>query len=230
MPCLQPERWVVVAGECRRACCTCAGLPCLCILTMPCLARPLVCAVSGLQPHRAYTFRVRALNCVGSSVSETDSFRTAPAPPSEPRSLQQQGATPTSLAASWAAPRYDHGAHVAGYQLEWARGARGGALPANSWRPAYQGAATHVQVLGGGRSLMFPALWLQPRQRLCVEQQGASTCASPLPLCSLHRRWTACLRAAATCCACAPATPAVGAPGASRCPAPLRPTCLLRRC
>lgn len=109
-------------------------------------------AVSGLEPHTSYAFRVRALNSVGASLSELESFRTAPAAPTAPLGLQLQHATPSSLALAWAPPRSDHGAPVTGYQLECARGGRGGgATAAGAWRLAYQGADLHAQVGGVGR-------------------------------------------------------------------------------
>lgn len=103
--------------------------------------------MSGLEPHTLYALRVRALNSVGASVSEAQRFRTAPAPPSAPQGLQLQHATPSGLALAWAPPRCDHGAPVTGYQLECARGGRGGgSAAAGGWRLAYQGADLHAQV------------------------------------------------------------------------------------
>lgn len=114
--------------------------------------------VSGLEPHTLYALRVRALNSVGASTSEPERFRTAPAPPSAPQALELQHATPSRLALAWTQPRSDHGAPVTGYQLECARGGRGGGgAGAGGWRLAYQGADLHAQVEGldaGGRYLV----------------------------------------------------------------------------
>jgi hypothetical protein len=101
--------------------------------------------VSGLEAHTEYTFRVRAINSVGSSTSEAETFRTAPAPPSSPAAVQQQDCTPSSLLISWLPPRTDHGAGVSGYQLESARGSRTGSA-SHAWRLAYQGADTQAKV------------------------------------------------------------------------------------
>ena len=106
--------------------------------------------MSGLQPHTEYTFRVRAINAVGTSTSEAETFRTAPAPPSTPLGVQQRDCMPSSLLISWLPPQTDHGAGVSGYQLESARGGRTGSASL-AWRLAYQGADTQAQVSGGGR-------------------------------------------------------------------------------
>lgn len=106
-------------------------------------------AVSGLEAHQEYTFRVRAINATGSSTSQGETFRTAPAAPSSPVGMQQQGCTPSSLLISWLPPLSDHGAGVSGYQLESARSSRTGST-SQAWRLAYQGANTQAQVGGGG--------------------------------------------------------------------------------
>lgn len=104
------------------------------------------CTVSGLEPYTSYTFRVRAVNAVGSSLSEAYAFQTAPAAPSVPQGLRLQHASPAALSVAWQPPLADHGSPVSGYQLEWARGGRPAGLPAGAWRQAYQGTATQAQI------------------------------------------------------------------------------------
>lgn len=102
--------------------------------------------MGGLEPFTSYTLRVRAQNAVGCSLSEAQAFQTAPAAPSSPQGLHLQHASPAALSLAWQPPASDHGSPLTGYQLEWARGSRTSGLPANAWRPAYQGTATEAQV------------------------------------------------------------------------------------
>lgn len=147
-------------GFSAAACARQAALPacpasCARLLSDPCslpLVRRLAVAVGGLEPHTAYAFRVRAFNAVGSSLSEAETFRTAPAAPSCPLAVTLRRATATSLQLSWQPPRADHGAPVAAYQLECARGTRTSSGPASAWRVAHQGPGLAVQVgREGGR-------------------------------------------------------------------------------
>lgn len=102
--------------------------------------------MGGLEPHTAYCFRVRALNAMGSSLSDVESFRTTPAPPASPLDLHLQEGTPSCLHLSWVPPRADHGAAVSGYQVECARVVRGATAAAVAWKGAYQGIDLHAQV------------------------------------------------------------------------------------
>lgn len=144
--------------------------------------------MSGLEPHTAYAFRVRALNAVGSSLSEAESFRTTPAPPSAPQHLQLLGATPSALSLGWQPPAAEHGAAVSGYQVECARlGGRSTSVPPGAWKQAYQGPERQAQVgsddgsregVGQGAGRAGGAWWLCAC--CCVHASShAAFCAGP---------------------------------------------------
>lgn len=146
---------------------------------MPLAAAPLPPAVSGLRPHTAFTFRVRALNAAGSSVSDPETFRTAPAPPSCPERLQLRGAMAGAVEVGWAPPAQEHGAAVAGYQLECGRPSRGASVAAGAWKLAYQGPALHAQV--GGRPAAGVAARVPSKAFHPGALQARNTAASNAP-------------------------------------------------
>ena len=87
---------------------------------------------------------------MGCSLSDAETFRTMPAPPSCPLAARQQEATPSALLVTWLPPAADHGSAVTAYQLEYgaAVGGSGSRTALAAWRLAYQGGDTLARLEG----------------------------------------------------------------------------------
>jgi hypothetical protein len=81
--------------------------------------------VNGLTPLAAYSFRVKAVNKVGTSVPSNSTTITMSTLPSAPSNLLLVGKTDTSVDFSWTAPTSNGGRDITDYIIEYSVGSTG---------------------------------------------------------------------------------------------------------